>query len=102
MKELPRRKDYYSLSAQGTRDEVNEGNKSFINFRINEDEKAIPPGFRRKHPLKFTVQRWICFENKGDQLYLRFGKSRGDEVERIEVEIQKKRCEIHKNYPRFN
>ena len=43
MKELPRRKEYYSLSAQATRDEVIGAYKSFFALRRKGDEKARPP-----------------------------------------------------------
>jgi len=38
MKELPRRKDYYSLSTQGTRDEVIGAYSSYFEIRKNGDE----------------------------------------------------------------
>ena len=57
------------------------------------DEKTRPPGFRRgKHPFNFPVLRWVnIFEIEGDQLYLRFGRSTGDEVKGIEVQKQNRK-----------
>ena len=48
MKELPCRKDFYSLSAQGTRDEVIGAYKPYFKLRKNEEGKARPTGFRRR------------------------------------------------------
>ena len=48
MKELPHRKEHYSLSAQTTRDEVIGAHKTFFALRKSGDEKARPPGFRKK------------------------------------------------------
>ena len=84
MKEMPRRKDNYSLSTQGTRDEVIGAYKSFIKLRENGDETARPPGFRRKNTLSnLRYYDGYGFEIKGDQLYLHFGRSRGDEVKGV-------------------
>ena len=77
MKELPRRKDYYSLSTQGTREEVIRAYKSFFKLRKNGDETARPPGFRRKSTLSnLRYYDGYGFEIKGDKLILRFGRSR--------------------------
>ena len=53
VKELPRLKDSYSLSTQGTRDEVigADADKSVIKLRKNGEETARPPGFRRENTL---------------------------------------------------
>ena len=50
MKLLPRADEYYSLSAEATRDEVIGAYRSFFSLR-KEDERARPPGFRRKARL---------------------------------------------------
>ena len=73
MKNFPRRKDYYSLSAQGTRDEVIGAYKSFFKLRKNGDETARPPGFRRKNNLSnLRYYDGYGFEIEGDKLILRF------------------------------
>ena len=92
MKELPRRKDYYSLSTQGTRDEVIGAYRSFIKLRKNGDEKARPPGFRRKSTLsnrRYYDGYGIKFEE--DKLILGFGRSRSDEEKEVEVQIQSRK-----------
>ena len=92
MKELPRRKDYYSLSTQGTRDEVIGADKWFFKLQKNGDETARPPGFRRKNTLSnLRYYDGYGFEIEGDKLILRFGRSRGDEVKGVEVQIQSRK-----------
>jgi len=75
IKRLPCRKDYYSLSTQGTRDEVigADADKSVIKLRKNGDETARPPGFRRKNNLSnLRYYDGYGFEIEGDKLILRF------------------------------
>lgn len=89
MKDLPRRKEYYSLSAQGTRDEVIGAYKSFFALRKNGDEKARPPGFRRKNTYSnLRYYDGFGFKIIGKKLKLRFGRSRLDGVNEVEVELQ--------------
>jgi putative transposase len=48
LKELPRAKDYYSMSVQLTREEVREAYKSFFALRKEGKTNHQAPGFRRK------------------------------------------------------
>jgi IS605 OrfB family transposase len=89
MKELPRRKEYYSLSAQATRDEVIGAYKSYFALQKKGDEKARPPGFRkRKSYSNLRYYDGYGFEVLGNKLKLRFGRSRLDGVKEVEVEMQ--------------
>ena len=92
MKEMPRRKDYYSLSTQGTREEVIRAYKSFFKLRKNGDETARAPGFLGENTLSnLRYYNGYGFEIKGDKQILRFGRSRGDEVKGVEVQIQSRK-----------
>ena len=96
MKELPRRKEYYSLSAQATRDEVIGAYKSFFALRRKGDEKARPPGFRKRNSYSnLRYYDGYGFEVIGNKLKLRFGRSRLDGVK--EVEVVKCRDEMMSN-----
>ena len=89
MKALPRRKEYYSLSAQGTRDEVMGAYKSFFALRKHSDEKARPPGFRKKNSYaNLRYYAGFGFEVDGNQLKLSFGRSRRAGIKAVEVELQ--------------
>jgi len=48
LKELPRAKDYYSMSVQLTREEVREAYKAFFALRKEGKTNHQAPGFRRK------------------------------------------------------
>ena len=89
MKELPRRKEYYSLSAQATRDEVIGAYKSYFALKINGNEKARPPGFRKRNSYSnLRYYDGFGFEVIGTKIKLRFGRSRLDGVKEVEVEMQ--------------
>ena len=63
--------------------------KSFFKLRKNGDETARPTEFRRKNTLSnMGYYNGYGFEIKGDNLILCFGRSRGDEVKGVEVQIQ--------------
>lgn len=89
MKLLPRRKEYYSLSAQGTRDEVIGAYKSFFELRKNGDEKARPPSFRRKTAYSnLRYYEGYGFKVEGYKLILKFGLSRLDGSREVVVNFQ--------------
>ena len=88
MKLLPRADEYYSQSAQATRDEVIEAYKSFFALRKS-DENARPPGFRRK--ARYSNLRY--YDGFGfslteeSQLQLSLGLRRADGVRNVEVDL---------------
>jgi IS605 OrfB family transposase len=86
MKTLPRAQEYYSQSAQATRDEVIEAYKSFFALRKT-DETARPPGFRRKarySALRYYEGYGFSLTDEG-RLKLSLGRSRADGVRYVEV-----------------
>jgi len=88
MKSLPRAKEYYSLSAQATRDEVIAAYKSFFALRKS-DETARPPGFRRKarySNLRYYDGYGFSLTEEG-RLQLSLGRSRADGVKDVEVDL---------------
>ena len=89
---MPRRKDYYSLSTQGARDEVIGANKSLFKLRKNGDETARAPGFLGENTLSnLRYYDGYAFEIKGDKPILRFGRRRCDEVKGVEGQIQSRK-----------
>ncbi len=67
LKELPRAKDYYSMSVQLTREEVREAYKAFFALRKEGKTAHQAPGFRRKgylSPLRY-VQSGFKVEETG-------------------------------------
>jgi IS605 OrfB family transposase len=89
MKLLPRAKEYYSQSAQATRDEVIEAYKSFFALRKS-DEHARPPGFRRKarySTLRYYDGYGFRLTEEG-RLQLSLGRRRTDGVRCVEVDLR--------------
>jgi transposase len=88
MKLLPRAGEYYSLSAQVTRDEVIEAYRSFFTLRKS-DESARPPGFRRK--ARYSNLRdydgYGFRLTEAGQLQLSLGRRRADGVRSVEVDL---------------
>ena len=89
MKLLPRAQEYYSQSAQATRDEVIEAYKSYFALRKS-DEHARPPGFRRKARLSnlryFDGYGFRLIE--AGRLQLSLGRRRTDGVRFVEVDLR--------------
>ena len=74
MKDLPHCKEYYSLSAQATRDEVIQAYKSYFALHKNGDTKARQPGFRRKTTYSnLRYYNGYGFKLEGNKLTLSFG-----------------------------
>jgi putative transposase len=89
LKNLPRAKGYYSLSAQATRDEVIQAWRSFFALRKAGRTQHRMPGFRRKteySPLRYCAG--FGFTLEGDQLNLSLGTSRQDGVQSVTVTLQ--------------
>ncbi len=89
LKTLPRAKDYYSLSAQATRDEVIGAYHSFFALRAAGRTQHQAPGFRRKtqhSPLRYYSG--YGFTLHGAQLTLSLGTGREDGVRSVTVQIQ--------------
>ena len=79
MKLLPRAGEYYSLSTEATRDEVIGAYRSFFTLR-KEDERARPPGFRRKgrlSNLRYYDGYGFRLTEEG-RLWLSLGRRRSD------------------------
>lgn len=92
LKELPCQKEYYSLSAQATRDEVIEAYKSFFALRRAGRTQYQNPGFRRK--TKHSTLRYYAgygLSLAGNSLTLSFGNNRKDAVKTIEVRLEHRR-----------
>jgi transposase len=95
MKALPRAGEYYSLSAQATRDEVIGAYRSFFTLR-KEDEHTRPPGFRRKgrlSNLRYYDGYGFSLTEEG-RLQLSLGRRRLDGVRSVEVELQIYRTDV--------
>ncbi|MCX6054810.1 MAG: transposase [Chloroflexi bacterium] len=89
MKDIPHCKEYYSLSAQATRDEVIQAYKSYFTLHKNRDTKARQPGFRRKTTYSnLRYYKGYGFKLKGNKLALNFGLHKTSSVKNVEVEIQ--------------
>ena len=89
MKDLPRRKEYYSLSAQGTRDEVIWAYRSYFELHRNGDKTARPPGFRKKAYLSnLRYYDGYGYKMNADKLKLSLGRGRLDEVKEVAVELR--------------
>ena len=89
MKDLPHCKEYYSLSAQATRDEVIQAYKSYFALHKNGDTKARQPGFRRKTTCSnLRYYNGYGFKLEGNKLTLSFGLHKTRGVKNVEVEIQ--------------
>ena len=89
MKDLPHCKEYYSLSAQATRDEVIQAYKSYFTLHKNRDTKARQPGFRRKTTYSnLRYYNGYGFKLDGNKLTLSFGLHKTRGVKNVEVEIQ--------------
>ncbi|GAF24714.1 transposase and inactivated derivatives [Moorella thermoacetica Y72] len=87
LKELPRAKGYYSMSAQLTRDEVREAYRAFFALRKKGLTQHNAPGFRRKiflSPLKYVQSG---FKVEGDAVTLSLGTSREDGVRQVSFRI---------------
>jgi IS605 OrfB family transposase len=87
LKELPRAKEYYSMSVQLTRDEVREAYKSFFELRKQGLTQHHSPGFRRKcylTPLKYVQGG---FKAEGNKVTLSLGTSRQDGVKSVSFRI---------------
>ena len=95
MKLLPRAGEYYSLSTEATRDEVIGAYRSFFTLR-KEDERARPPGFRRKgrlSNLRYYDGYGFSLTEEG-RLQLSLGRRRSDGVRSVEVELQVYRQDV--------
>lgn len=95
MKLLPRADEYYSLSAEATRDEVIGAYRSFFTLR-KEDERARPPGFRRKARLSnLRYYDGYGFRLTGEgRLWLSLGRRRSDGIRSVEVDLQVYRTDV--------
>jgi IS605 OrfB family transposase len=98
MKLLPRAGEYYSLSTEATRDEVIGAYRSFFTLR-KEDERARPPGFRRKgrlSNLRYYDGYGFSLTEEG-RLQLSLGRRRLDGVRSVEVDLQIYRTDVKFN-----
>jgi IS605 OrfB family transposase len=87
LKELPRAKNYYSMSVQLTRDEVIQAYKSFFELRKKGLTQHNAPGFRRKNalsPLKYVQSG---FKVQGNKVTLSLGTNRQDGVKSVSFRI---------------
>ena len=76
LKELPRAKDYYSMSVQLTREEVREAYKAFFALRKEGKTNHQAPGFRRKgylSPLRYVQSG---YKVEGDRATVSLGTGR--------------------------
>jgi IS605 OrfB family transposase len=92
MKLLPRAQEYYSQSAQATRDEVIEAYKSYFALRQS-DEHARPPGFRRRarySTLRYYDGYGFRLTEEG-RLQLSLGRRRTDGVRCVEIDRKEAR-----------
>lgn len=89
MKDLPHCKEYYSLSAQATRDEVIQAYKSYFALHKKGDTNARPPGFRRKTTYSnLRYYEGYGFKLEGNKLTLSFGLHKTNGVKNVAVEVQ--------------
>jgi putative transposase len=87
LKQLPKAKNYYSLSVQLTRDEVISAYKSFFALRKEGKTKHQAPGFRRKgflSPLKYVQSG---FKVEGNKVTISLGTGREDGVKQVSFRI---------------
>jgi len=87
LKELPRAKDYYSMSVQLTREEVREAYKAFFALRKEGKTKHQAPGFRRKgylSPLRYVQSG---FKVEGDRVTISLGTNRRDGIRQVSFRI---------------
>ncbi len=87
LKELPRAKDYYSMSVQLTREEVREAYKSFFALRSQGKTAHQAPGFRRKgylSPLRYVQSG---YKVEGDRVTVSLGTGRKDGVRQVSFRI---------------
>jgi putative transposase len=87
LKQLPKAKEYYSLSVQLTRDEVISAYKTFFALRKKGKTKHQAPGFRRKgylSPLKYVQSG---FKVEGNKVTISLGTRREDGVKQVSFRI---------------
>ena len=87
LKQLPKAKDYYSLSVQLTRDEVISAYKTFFALRKKGKTKHQAPGFRRKgylSPLKYVQSGFKVERNK---ITISLGTGREDGIRQVSFRI---------------
>ncbi len=87
LKQLPKARDYYSLSVQFTRDEVILAYKTFFALRKRGKTKHNAPGFRRKghlSPLKYAQSG---FKVERDKVTISLGTGREDGVNQVSFKI---------------
>jgi putative transposase len=87
LKELPRAKDYYSMSVQLTREEVREAYKAFFALRREGKTNHQAPGFRRKgylSPLRYVQSG---YKVEGDRVTVSLGTGRKDGVRQVSFRI---------------
>jgi IS605 OrfB family transposase len=87
LKELPRAKDYYSMSVQLTREEVREAYKAFFALRKEGKTNHQAPGFRRKgylSPLRYVQSG---FKVEGNRVTISLGTNRRDGIRQVSFRI---------------
>jgi putative transposase len=87
LKELPRAKDYHSMSVQLTREEVREAYKSFFALRKEGKTAHQAPGFRRKgylSPLRYVQSG---FKVEGNRVIISLGTNRRDGIRQVSFRI---------------
>lgn len=87
LKGLPRARDYYSMSAQLTRDEVRDAYKAFFALKRRGQTHHQAPGFRRKSylsPLKYVQSG---FSVEGERVTVSLGTGRKDGVRQVSFRI---------------
>lgn len=87
LKGLPRARDYYSMSAQLTRDEVREAYKAFFALKRRGQTHHQAPGFRRKSylsPLKYVQSG---FSVEGERVTVSLGTGRKDGVRQASFRV---------------
>ncbi len=87
LKELPRAKDYHSMSVQLTREEVREAYKSFFALRREGKTAHQAPGFRRKgylSPLRYVQSG---FKVEGNRVTISLGTNRRDGIRQVSFRI---------------
>jgi putative transposase len=87
LKELPRAKDYYSMSVQLTRDEVRQAYKSFFALRKEGKTNHQAPGFRRKGHLSSLRYVQSGFKVKGNRVTISLGINRGDGIRQVSFRV---------------
>ena len=87
LKELPRAKDYHSMSVHLTREEVREAYKSFFALRKEGKTNHQAPGFRRKgylSPLRYVQSG---FKVEGNRVTISLGTNRRDGIRQVSFRI---------------